>query len=169
MTSLLESIQRGRQSKPPRVLLYGVEGIGKSTFGSEAPKPIFIQTEDGLDEINSSRQIPRRHYRQRNETDQVGKTLQRSLLQSRETFLTRNPDIPVLRVDYGELLKTPAMVIQGIIEFIQQHLVTQSACKTKRKGYRKYIYFYGTLFDFLPDNILLSRIHLPSEHKRFRN
>src|SRR5210317_531519 len=55
MTSLLESIQRGRQPKPPRVLLYGVEGIGKSTFGSEAPKPIFIQTEDGLDEIDCDR------------------------------------------------------------------------------------------------------------------
>lgn len=49
--SLLASIQSGRTSKPPRILLYGVEGIGKSTFGSQAPKPIFIQTEDGLDEI----------------------------------------------------------------------------------------------------------------------
>lgn len=37
---------------PPRVLLYGVEGIGKSTFGAQAPKPIFIQTEDGLNEID---------------------------------------------------------------------------------------------------------------------
>jgi hypothetical protein len=55
MTSLLQSVQRGRQPKPPRVLLYGVEGIGKSTFGSEAPKPIFIQTEDGLDEIECDR------------------------------------------------------------------------------------------------------------------
>ena len=55
MTSILESIKRGRQPKPPRVLLYGVEGIGKSTFGSEAPKPIFIQTEDGLDEIDCDR------------------------------------------------------------------------------------------------------------------
>ncbi|MGV3483340.1 MAG: ATP-binding protein [Planctomycetaceae bacterium] len=49
--SFLSTIQRGRTPKPPRVLLYGVEGVGKSTFGSQAPKPIFIQTEDGLDEI----------------------------------------------------------------------------------------------------------------------
>lgn len=48
----LSRVQRGRVSKPPRVLLYGVEGIGKSTFGAQAPKPIFIQTEDGLDEID---------------------------------------------------------------------------------------------------------------------
>ncbi|MCO6455495.1 MAG: ATP-binding protein [Pirellulaceae bacterium] len=50
--SVLSRVQRGRISKPPRVLLYGVEGIGKSTFGAQAPKPIFIQTEDGLDEID---------------------------------------------------------------------------------------------------------------------
>ena len=55
MTNLLETIQSGRQPKPPRVLLYGVEGIGKSTFGSQAPKRIFIQTEDGLDEIECDR------------------------------------------------------------------------------------------------------------------
>jgi hypothetical protein len=55
MNNMLETIQTGRQPKPPRVLLYGVEGIGKSTFGSQAPKPIFIQTEDGLDEISCDR------------------------------------------------------------------------------------------------------------------
>jgi hypothetical protein len=49
--SMLEKVQRGRTPMPPRILIYGTEGIGKSTFGSEAPKPIFIQTEDGLGEI----------------------------------------------------------------------------------------------------------------------
>jgi hypothetical protein len=32
--------------------VYGTEGIGKSTFAGQAPRPIFIQTEDGLDEID---------------------------------------------------------------------------------------------------------------------
>ncbi len=53
--SMLTQIQRGKASKPPRILIYGTEGIGKSTFGAEAPRPIFIQTEDGLDEINCDR------------------------------------------------------------------------------------------------------------------
>lgn len=34
--------------KPPRIFLYGTEGIGKTTFASQAPRPIFIPTEDGL-------------------------------------------------------------------------------------------------------------------------
>ena len=50
--SMMAQVQRGRTSKPPRVLVYGTEGIGKSTFASESPKPVFIQTEDGLDEIS---------------------------------------------------------------------------------------------------------------------
>lgn len=49
--SLLNTIQRGQQPMPPRILIYGTEGIGKSTLAASAPKPIFIQTEDGLGEI----------------------------------------------------------------------------------------------------------------------
>ena len=49
--SMLENIRRGRESKPPRILAYGVEGVGKSTFAAAAPNPIFVQTEDGLGEI----------------------------------------------------------------------------------------------------------------------
>ena len=49
--SILERIESGRTSRPPRLLVYGVEGIGKSSFAACAPRPVFIQTEDGLDEI----------------------------------------------------------------------------------------------------------------------
>jgi hypothetical protein len=50
--SVLEQINRGRRQMPPRIMLYGTEGIGKSTFASQAPNPIFIPTEDGLSEID---------------------------------------------------------------------------------------------------------------------
>ena len=33
--------------KPPRIVIYGTSGIGKSSFGAAAPNPIFIPTEDG--------------------------------------------------------------------------------------------------------------------------
>jgi hypothetical protein len=51
----LASIQRGKAIKPPRVMLYGIEGIGKSTWASQAPKPVFVQCEDGLDAIDCER------------------------------------------------------------------------------------------------------------------
>jgi hypothetical protein len=44
----LKSIKKNNAIAAPRVLVYGVEGIGKSTFAAGAPSPIFIQTEDGL-------------------------------------------------------------------------------------------------------------------------
>jgi hypothetical protein len=36
-------------------MLYGVHGVGKSSFGARAPTPIFVQTEDGLGEIDVDR------------------------------------------------------------------------------------------------------------------
>lgn len=46
------SVQQKPKPQPPRILLYGTQGIGKSTFGSMAPNPVFIQTEDGLDALD---------------------------------------------------------------------------------------------------------------------
>lgn len=48
-------ITRGRLQLKPRILIYGTEGIGKSTFASQAPKPIFVQTEDGIDGLDADR------------------------------------------------------------------------------------------------------------------
>ncbi len=52
---LLEQIQRGTADVPRRVLVYGVHGVGKSSYASMAEKPIFIQTEDGLANIDCER------------------------------------------------------------------------------------------------------------------
>lgn len=41
----------GKRPAQRRVLLYGVQGVGKSTFGAMAPKSIFLPTEDGLADI----------------------------------------------------------------------------------------------------------------------
>ena len=53
--SLLNTITTGKQMKSPIVTLYGIEGIGKSTWGACAPKPIFIDTEGGLGELECAR------------------------------------------------------------------------------------------------------------------
>ena len=52
-TPLLQKIHHGKKQQPPRILLYGTEGIGKSTFGASAPNPIFIPTEDGIDQLET--------------------------------------------------------------------------------------------------------------------
>ena len=51
----LDSIQKGRLPAPRRTLLYGVQGVGKSTFGAMAESPIFVPIEDGLADIDCER------------------------------------------------------------------------------------------------------------------
>lgn len=48
----LDSIRTGKSLNPPRIIVYGGPGLGKSTFAANAPKPIFIQTEDGLGNLD---------------------------------------------------------------------------------------------------------------------
>ncbi len=51
----LTSVKRGRIDKSKRILLYGVEKIGKSTFAAGAPNAIFIGAEDGTAQIDVAR------------------------------------------------------------------------------------------------------------------
>jgi len=53
--NLLETITTGKAQMPPRLMIYGAEGVGKSSFAASAPKPIFVQTEDGLSEIDCAK------------------------------------------------------------------------------------------------------------------
>lgn len=48
MAISLASLQRGGELRPPRLLVYGVAGVGKTSLAADAPDPIFLQTEDGL-------------------------------------------------------------------------------------------------------------------------
>lgn len=50
--ALLQSVIPGKIIKPPRVFLYGIHGIGKSSFAADAPSPIFIPTEEGANELD---------------------------------------------------------------------------------------------------------------------
>ena len=47
---MLSNIQRSKP-KPPHIVIYGTNKVGKSTFGALAEKPVFIRTEDGTSNI----------------------------------------------------------------------------------------------------------------------
>ncbi len=49
---MLENIRKGKTKQPPRLLIYGSEGVGKSSVAANAQSPIFVPTEDGLDQID---------------------------------------------------------------------------------------------------------------------
>lgn len=48
----LSSITTESVQRPDKLLIHGVEGVGKTTFGSKFKKPLFICTEDGLNKLD---------------------------------------------------------------------------------------------------------------------
>lgn len=48
-------ITRGKQPGAQKVVLYGPEGIGKSTFASKFPEPVFIDTEGSTRHMDVAR------------------------------------------------------------------------------------------------------------------
>jgi hypothetical protein len=49
----LELIKKKAKVKPPRIVIYGGAGVGKTSFGATTNKPIFILTEDGLGKVEA--------------------------------------------------------------------------------------------------------------------
>ena len=54
----LAGITYGKQVKPIFVLMHGPDGVGKTTFASQAPEPVFVGTEKGSEQLNVAR-LPR--------------------------------------------------------------------------------------------------------------
>ncbi len=52
MAISLASLKRSTALSPPRILMHGVAGVGKSTFAANSQAPVFMPTEDGLGTLN---------------------------------------------------------------------------------------------------------------------
>jgi hypothetical protein len=53
--SRLAEVKRGKLKEPPRILIYGEGGLGKSTFAAGAPNPIFLSADAGAGELDVAR------------------------------------------------------------------------------------------------------------------
>ena len=47
----LANIRKKSKLKPPKLVLYGGAGIGKTSFAASMNSPIFVLTEDGMGKI----------------------------------------------------------------------------------------------------------------------
>src|SRR5690606_39142571 len=55
MKMTLQSITRGKIERPFRLVVMGQEGVGKSTFASRAPAPVFLGSEQGTHHLDVAR------------------------------------------------------------------------------------------------------------------
>lgn len=52
---MLNTIRKGRESLPPqKIVLHGVQGIGKTTFGDTFESAVILPTEDGIGKLEAS-------------------------------------------------------------------------------------------------------------------
>lgn len=58
MSSYLSLVRKGRIESNPRLMLYGVDGCGKSTFASGAPAPLFLDFDNRTSHIDVARVTP---------------------------------------------------------------------------------------------------------------
>jgi hypothetical protein len=49
------NIKRGRQSRRQKIVIYGPEGVGKSTLAAALPSPVFIDTEGSTAQLDVAR------------------------------------------------------------------------------------------------------------------
>lgn len=52
MAISMASLRRGGEVKPPIILAYSTHGLGKTSFAAGAPDTVFLQTEDGLGQLD---------------------------------------------------------------------------------------------------------------------
>lgn len=55
MSSILNKIKSGPTARPQKTVIYGAEGIGKSTLAAAFPNPLFLDLEDGTAHLSVRR------------------------------------------------------------------------------------------------------------------
>ena len=103
-------ITRGRKARAQKVVIYGPEGIGKSSFASQFPDPVFIDTEGSTDNMDVAR---------------MDKPTSWAMLKNEIAFIKANPDacktLVIDTIDWAEQLAVDYVCAQhqknGIEDF----------------------------------------------------
>lgn len=74
----MRALVKGKQASPLRVLLYGPEGCGKSTWAAGSPSPIFLCSEEGTAQLDVTR------FKTPNDWDDVRKSIAELTLEAHE-------------------------------------------------------------------------------------
>lgn len=113
------NITRGKIPSARKVCLYGVEGIGKSTFASKFPDPLFIDTEGGTKELDVAR---------------LDKPTSWAMLMQEVQYVASNP----------ECCKT---LVIDTIDWTEQLCIDHICSKHKKDGLESFAYGSGYIYE----------------------
>lgn len=104
------TITKGKQKSPIRLCAYGAEGIGKSTFASKFPDPLFIDIEGGTKQLDVARfPTPETWSDLLEEID--------AIIQEPEVCRT----LVIDTADRAETLLTAALLKEGMVDSIEKY------------------------------------------------
>src|SRR5215510_6910883 len=139
--SILSTISRGKRPRHIFALIYGTDGVGKTTVCSHAPNPVFIGAEKGTEQLDVAR-FP--------QTESIGELLAqvRALQLEKHEF-----DSVVLdSLDWVEPLIWRAVCDEGKVETIEQYAGGYG------KGYVRALDLWRTLLREL--SVLNDKMHV---------
>src|SRR4029077_2736309 len=141
MTNILSAISRGKRPQRIFALIYGTDGVGKSFWASNAPKPIFVGAEKGTEQLDVAR-FP--------QTETIGDLLDqlRALQTEKHEFQT----VVLDSLDWIEPLVWKAVCDEAKVESIEQ------AFGGYGKGYVRALDLWRVLLKELA--ILNSKMHV---------
>lgn len=118
--SKLNQIIKGRISRPLLLLVYGPDGVGKSSFGSKAPNPIFFGPESGTDYLDVCRYPEPKNWKE--------------VLEGLDDLIVSPHEYRTLVVDSLDWME-PLLFSQIIIEDGKKAKTIETACGGYGKGY----------------------------------
>lgn len=116
------NINRGVIKKPQKIVIYGPEGIGKSTFAAQAPGVLFIDTEDSTTHMDVAR---------------FDKPTSWTMLRQQVAYIKANPTIcKTLAVDTADWAERLAI----------EHIIASKSTNGNIKGIEDFGYGKGYVY-----------------------
>jgi hypothetical protein len=140
-SSILSTISRGKRPRHIFALIYGTDGVGKSTLCSHAPNPIFIGAEKGTEQLDVAR-FP--------QTDSISELL--AQIRALQTEQHDFDSVVLDSLDWVEPLIWKAVCDEGKVETIEQYAGGYG------KGYVRALDLWRTLLREL--SVLNEKMHV---------
>ena len=145
-------ITRGRPHKGQRIVIYGPEGVGKTTLASQVPDPLWIDTESSTDAIDVARMPAPKDWK--DITDEVDYVAQEKPCKT----------LVIDSIDWAERYCIEQVCVEKKVDGIESIGYGKGYLYCKERGYEKYLESGKTVTYHMTTGILS-----PAESEQMKN